>query len=413
MKKIISVLLLVGILVGCSSCSKTGVVKATVDFENEALASEALEQLGQEMGPSINHLGYEVMAELQRIEPNDNVLVSPLSLSMALSMLQNGATGATKDEIVSLIGNDPSINENNTQLLAYLNGKDSEALSLSIANSYWMRHDLTPNQTFVDTLEKYYDAGYHTVDFMKADTVPTMNQWVEDKTKGMLKNTFDGFDRDTLSVLVNTVYFKGGWSDTFPEALTKQQDFHVSDGSIKVPMMTQQHHLRYNQGSDEQTVILPYKNGMSFVILLPDGSVNEWLENHTAEDMNAIMAGDDLNNQAVRLSLPKFEYETKMDLKTLLMALGMEKAFIPEQAEFTEIIEENQPVWVDKIFQKTRIILDEEGTEAAAVTVVEMKTTSAEAPEEAIVMVCDRPFIFAIIEDQTDLPLFMGIYSGK
>lgn len=413
MKKVMMMLLLIGIIVGISACEKTGIVEATVDFEGEDLSSEALGQLGQEMGPSINHLGYEVMSELQRIEPDDNVLVSPLSLSMALSMLQNGATGASKEEIIALIGDDTSINENNMQLLAYLNGKDSEALSLSIANSYWMSHDRTPNQVFVDTLGQYYDADYHTVDFMKTSTVPTMNQWVEDKTKGMIKDTFDGFDSDTLSVLVNTVYFKGAWTETFPEALTKQQDFHVGDASIKVPMMTHKKHIRYNQGTDEQSVILPYKKGMSFVILLPNGNVNEWLENHTAHDLSVIMAGDGLINQAVKLSLPKFEYETEMDLKTLLMALGMEKAFIPEQAEFTEIIEENLTVWVDKIFQKTRIIVDEEGTEAAAVTVVEMKATSAEAPEEPIVMVCDRPFIFAITEDKTELPLFMGVYSGK
>ena len=152
-------------------------------------------------------------------------------------MIQNGAEGDTKDQITTLLGEEANLNEAYKNIMLYLTQDSDENQVLAIANSYWMRNDLTPKQAFIDTLKAAYDAEVYISDFTSSDTVDNMNQWVEEQTNGMLKDTIDQLDPDTLSILRNTIYFKGTWVDQFEENATSDQDFYVTEADTKTVSM--------------------------------------------------------------------------------------------------------------------------------------------------------------------------------
>ncbi len=158
---------------------------------------------------------------------------------------------------------------------------------------------------------------------------------------------------------------------------------------------------------------MPYEGDMEMAVILPKGDVTVWMDELTSGELESLLRGDEAREAEVVLSLPKFEYEVGNELKDVLMAMGMTNAFDPDRAEFPSIVEEELQIWVSRIFQNAKIILDEKGTEAAAVTVIVMELTSAVVDEEKpVIMNCDRPFFYAIKDNGTDLPLFMGVYNA-
>jgi serpin B len=423
MKKVIAICCML-MMVGCTQSSE---VESTISFNDESMVLEKsdIQDLGNKLAPPITELGIEMMNRILKDHSASNVLVSPLSLSIALEMLQNGAEEETKEEILKVIGR---MNENmdasnkvvegmydeNKALLTYLNNKSNDELKVAVANSMWMRDDMTFQKSFVDALSGSYDAQAFNVNFMKESTLSDMNQWVEDKTNGMLKDTLKSLDPNTLLVLMNTVYFKGAWENEFWENSTQEKDFYVTSDNIKkVDMMYQKESFHYIEDKHTQIVHLPYKGNMEMILVLPSIDIESWLNDLTAEDMIAIINREGTSREDVQLSLPKFEFEVNNNLNDLLQDMGMIKAFDAENAEFSKVIEEDGQVWVSKIFQNAKIILDEKGTEAAAVTVVEVAEESAMPESEPIAMTCDRPFFFVIKDNTTGIPLFMGVYRAE
>lgn len=432
MKKIIVMICVLAVISGCaqsrpnqtqssgstpSSTSHVESVQATDPYELEQINVSEVTSEGGQYGnwmSGYNYtLGMDVLNYMMQEDSDSNHMFSPLSLSFALAMLQNGAEGETKEQINDLLGQ-ADVNEAYQDIMMYLMQNNDEDNQMILANSFWLRNDMTPEQNFIDVLEAAYDADVFISDFNNSATVDEMNQWVEDKTNELLKDTIDQLEADTLAILMNTIYFKAAWSEQFDENATWDQDFYINaDETTSVDMMHQSEYFRYYEDETCQSVVLPYNNGTEMVVILPKDDIHDYVLNLDDDTLRDLVTGEGFESNEVELALPKFSYDSKIELNDVLMSLGMTNAFSQDSADFSNVVQEDVQVWVSRIFQNTTIDLNEQGTEAAAVTVVEMKFTSALIDGEPIIMTCDRPFMFIIKDRSTDIPLFMGTYTGK
>jgi serpin B len=340
---------------------------------------------------------------------HENVFISPLSVSTALGMTLNGAEGETKQQIqetLALAGlSDKDINESYRGLIDLLRGLDPKVV-FEIANSIWYRDTFTVEPDFLDVNRTYFDAEVQALDFNSPEAVTTINSWVDDKTHGKIEDIVDQVDPLTMMYLINAIYFNGTWTYEFDEDATEQRPFTRADGTQQeVPMMAQEGDLAYYENDDVQVVDLPYGDSLySMTVILPRKS----------RDLDSLITGLDratwdewtgnFETKGVSLLLPRFQLEYEIELKDVLSALGMQVAFAPDQADFTRINPAGE-LYISNVKHKTFVEVDEEGTEAAAVTSVEVRVTSA--PQYIPVHV-DRPFAFAIREQHSGTILFIG-----
>lgn len=345
--------------------------------------------------------------------PDDkNYMVSPFSLKMAMSLAANGADGTTKDEILTAFGIDnlDSYNTAAKELIERYEGTSS--VKLNVANSIWLNKDVAGKDIkFTDEYKKLVSEYYKgTASEEDAKNIAMkINSWVEKKTNNKIKNLLPEGDAKFLSVLVNTIYFKGEWAEQFEEYATKEEDFTDRNGKVeKTDFMHKTERYRFYEDENMKTVRVPYKVGKTAMYLvLP-----------TNEDkMDIATALDNMNSYKVRLSFPKFKTEYSLSFKEILKHIGIEKAFEKWEAEFDEVmfkgVKEGENVYVDDVLQKTFIEVDENGTEAAAATAVIMNKATSIGPgmEEIKEFKADRPFIYFIRDDVTHEVLFIGEYA--
>ena len=345
--------------------------------------------------------------------PDDkNYMVSPFSLKMAMSLAANGADGTTKDEILTAFGIDnlDSYNTAAKELIERYEGTSS--VKLNVANSIWLNKDVAGKDIkFTDEYKKlvseYYKGTASEED--AKNIVMKINSWVEKKTNNKIKNLLPEGDAKFLSVLVNTIYFKGEWAEQFEEYATKEEDFTDRNGKVeKTDFMHKTERYRFYEDENMKMVRVPYKGGKTAMYLvLP-----------TNEDkMDIATALDNMNSYKIRLSFPKFKTEYSLSFKEILKHIGIEKAFEKWEAEFDEVmfkgVKEGENVYVDDVLQKTFIEVDENGTEAAAATAVIMNEVTSIGPsmEEIKEFKADRPFIYFIRDDVTHEVLFIGEYA--
>lgn len=345
--------------------------------------------------------------------PDDkNYMVSPFSLKMAMSLAANGADGTTKDEILTAFGIDnlDSYNTAAKELIERYEGTSS--VKLNVANSIWLNKDVAGKDIkFTDEYKKlvseYYKGTASEED--SKNIAMKINSWVEKKTNNKIKNLLPEGDAKFLSVLVNTIYFKGEWAEQFEEYATKEEDFTDRNGKVeKTDFMHKTERYRFYEDENMKMVRVPYKGGKTAMYLvLP-----------TNEDkMDIATALDNMNSYKVRLSFPKFKTEYSLSFKEILKHIGIEKAFEKWEAEFDEVmfkgVKEGENVYVDDVLQKTFIEVDENGTEAAAATAVIMNKATSIGPgmEEIKEFKADRPFIYFIRDDVTHEVLFIGEYA--
>lgn len=345
--------------------------------------------------------------------PDDkNYMVSPFSLKMAMSLAANGADGTTKDEILTAFGIDnlDSYNTAAKELIERYEGTSS--VKLNVANSIWLNKDVAGKDIkFTDEYKKlvseYYKGTASEED--AKNIVMKINSWVEKKTNNKIKNLLPEGDAKFLSVLVNTIYFKGEWAEQFEEYATKEEDFTDRNGKVeKTDFMHKTERYRFYEDENMKMVRVPYKGGKTAMYLvLP-----------TNEDkMDIATALDNMNSYKIRLSFPKFKTEYSLSFKEILKHIGIEKAFEKWEAEFDEVmfkgVKEGENVYVDDVLQKTFIEVDENGTEAAAATAVIMNEATSIGPsmEEIKEFKADRPFIYFIRDDVTHEVLFIGEYA--
>ena len=357
---------------------------------------------------SSNNFGLKLFREIVDQEGDKNVFISPLSVAMALGMTLNGAAGETSEamkQALELAGlTEDEINKSYRSLIELLMGLDAK-VDFRLANSVWYRQDISFRQQFLDICRDYFDAEVSGRDFSTIDTLNAINSWVDDKTNGKITEILDEIDADSVMFLINAIYFKGTWTYRFDEAMTQSDLFTVPGGSqVECRMMRLTGNLPYYAGENFQAVDLPYGNGdYSMTILLPgpqhdvdsliadltDSNWQQWTGNFAEEEVN--------------LSLPKFTLEYELKLNDVLEALGMGIAF-SGMADFSNM-REGGGLYIDTVKHKTFVNVDEEGTEAAAVTIVDMRLTAMPSPIE---MRIDRPFVFAIREHHSNTILFMG-----
>jgi serine protease inhibitor len=368
-----------------------------------------LTALEKRVAQASNTFGFDLFSEVCREEGAKNVFVSPFSVSMALGMTLNGAAGRTEADMRATLGfegmSQDEINASYRGLLDFLPAADPKTV-MEIANSIWYRMEYPVRQAFIDVNRQYFDAAVREMDFSDPGAPDVINGWISDNTHGRIDRMIDDIDPLTVMFLINAVYFKGTWVYAFDPKYTRD-DFFQPVGGPAVPcrMMSQKAEIGYFRTPAFRAVELAYGNGQyAMALFLPeegtsmDAFISGWTEAAWRGWKGSFVKHE------MDLYLPKFKVEYKITLSDALKALGMGVAF-DGGADFSRITGSLGP-YISDVYHKSFVEVDEKGTEATAVTVVEIRETSA-GPDENVIRF-DRPFAFAIYEKASGTMLFMG-----
>ncbi|MCC5907116.1 MAG: serpin family protein [Balneolaceae bacterium] len=371
-----------------------------------------LTQVEKKLIEADRHFSYELFRNTVAYDDEENVFISPLSITMALAMTLNGAEGETYDqmrETLRLNGMDTDeINEAFESLMKLLTTVDPK-VTLKIANSIWYREGLPVKEDFLERVRSAYNASVEGLDFADPAAVDIINNWVDANTQGLIEEIIDEIPGEIVMYLINALYFKGDWLRQFDTNNTRPADFYLESGeTIQVDMMSQEDRFATYFSEEVQMIELPYGDSLfSMTILLPndrDMPINRFVEEKVSAQNLAKWRSNLSVGRDVILQLPKFELEYEITYNNILKAMGMEVPFDEWEADFSGIADVSpQNLYIDEVKHKTFIRVDEEGTEAAAVTSVGIGITSM--PPSVIV---DRPFVFIIHERESGTNLFMG-----
>jgi serine protease inhibitor len=365
-----------------------------------------------------NTFAFNLLKELSREQPGASIFVSPYSAATALQMAANGAAGRTKVEMQQVLETTnlttSELNDAVKAAAGLLNPKDTNVI-LTTANALWYRRGATLKPGFVAANQNFFSSTVRALDFGNAPAAEAeINQWASNQTHGCINGIADGMITPATDlILANAIYFKGKWLDPFDPKLTKERPFHPAVGAVKdLPMMEMSKKFNYRKGSGYQAVRLPYMgDDLAMYVFLPDpGS--------SSAKLLQIMNGDNWRRVTVRgfkeqeglVVLPKFKLENTLELNQPLEALGMKMAFNQKQADFSGMF--NDPHYISEVRQKAFVEVGEEGTEAAAVTIIGVATMGIEMnPLKPFEMIVDRPFLFAIVDARSEMILFMGVVN--
>lgn len=370
-----------------------------------------ISEKAQEVLSSNNQFGFDMLKQLFLETENQNMMISPLSIAQALSMTYNGARNQTKTAFENVLHynglSTEEINQTALDLTNALLNVDSR-VDIQVANSIWYEKTFSVESAFISANQTYYHAEVSPLDFSDSESKNEINQWVGKKTNQKITRIIDQINPEDRMILVNAVYFKGAWKSKFDSQKTLPGLFHLEDGSsVSVPRMQQENDYSVFYSDNYSAIDLPYGQGnYSMLIFLPgnESSLTELINNFDKSLWDNTVSG--LSNPThCKLFLPKFKFEYETDLNQTLSGLGLAIAFT-DQADFTGINKEDR-LSVSKAKHKSYIEVNEEGTEAAAVTSVTVGITSV-GPESNVFNV-DHPYLFAIREKYTNAILFVGI----
>lgn len=359
-----------------------------------------------------NEFGFELFRKIFASEMEyENIMVSPFSVSLALAMTYNGAGGETKkamEETLKLYGLTPEeINTSYQMLLKALKSLDKKVI-LEIANAIFYRDDFHVESEFISTNKKYYDAEVSALNFGSPNALTTINDWVANKTHDKIDKILDNISGEQIMFLINAIYFKGIWQSEFDKKNTVKKDFYLENGStVKTDFMQQENSVLYSSNEIFQAVQLPYGQGnYTMYVFLPQSgkSLQDIMENLGKESWKNW--DENFVERNVNIELPKFKFEYELTMNEVLTDMGMGIAFTRDVADFTGI-NRGGGLNIDYVKHKSFIEVNEEGTEAAAVTVVAIEFTSVGGTSKVPFYV-NRPFLFAITEKSTGAVLFMG-----
>ena len=417
MKKIIFVLLSAIMIFGLASCGQP------------ASASEVKSDKPRDTSPNVSIADETTLVNgnsefawdlYQVVKAEDgNLFYSPYSISLALAMTYAGAKGDTAKQMADTLHYDlsqtalhPAFNSLALELASRgqgAQGKDEKGFRLNIVNAIWGQKDYKFISAFLDLLAENYGAGLRVLDFIKDPNASreTINNWVSEQTEGRIKDLIPegAITPLTRLVLTNAVYFNAAWREKFEESATQNGQFHLVNGTeVTVPMMRKTDSYGYVKSGNVVGVELPYDgNELSMVILTnATGTFTDFEKGLTFSKVNELIDG--IRYSEVRLTMPKFEFESKFGLKETLQGMGMALPF-QDNADFTGISTQSD-LYIDDVIHKAFISVDEAGTEAAAATAVIIGTTSM--PVEQAVVTLDQPFVFLIRDIQTGAIIFIG-----
>ena len=368
-----------------------------------------------------NAFAFRLLNAVQVTSPARNVVISPVSAALDLAIALNGATGQTKQEMQTALSLDgltlPIVNISNAQLIQTLR-TPTKNVTMSVADSLWTdsrRATLRPS--YVAQMRQLYDAELTNLDFGQPNAPGQINAWASKETRGKIPKVIDQIDAADVALLLNAVYFKGEWTSKFDKAKTETHDFTLADGSVrKVPRMSQLGEFDYFETKEMQAIRLPYGDG-TFVmdVFLPArGSSLGALESDlTPEHWSAWQR--QFAPQHGTIELPRFELKNDYVLNRPLQTLGMRQAFAAGKAQFTQMFESSREFFISTVLQSTYLKVDEEGSEAAAVTTITLTAAVARPMPPPFHMIVDRPFLCAIeAHRRTGVLLFIAaIYDPQ
>lgn len=358
----------------------------------------------------VNGMGIELLQRLYGDMDGENFMISPASISLALSMIANGAGGDTlpgMQDALHVSGLDMTdLNAAQQDLMSILLNPDgSDKVTVQIANALWAREGLSLKDSFTDTCREYYNAETQFLDFNDPGSMDIINNWVNAETHGMIPTIIDEpIEADTVLYLMNTLFFDGKWTEPFDPEKTYDGMFHKADGeTVPVRMMSGEQDVMVYQDPDGEADVFSKAFGdnkrLEMLFVRPQGDLDAYIQGLTVEKLNRMAAG--LAPESLQVGIPRFSYDTAMTLKDVLSSMGMEKAF-SGGAEFGPMSDES--LYLDDVRHKTRIEVKEEGARAAAVTSGEMKLTAM-----PMSLILDSPFLYMIRDRQTGAVLFAGV----
>ena len=335
------------------------------------------------------------------VDKNKNVLISPLSATLALAMTFNGADGETKKEFERLMGN-ITVEQLNEYLYSYINNLDDSEIKLNIANSIWIKNGFNVKEDFLKANKNYYNSEVFGADF-NSDTVNDINKWASDNTDDMINKLLsdDDITKDTVMCLINALLFDADWENQYSHTDATQTFTNINGEKKTVQTLKCSAYTYYDNEKATGFKKNYANNNFSFVALLPDGNINDYVSNLNGKELL-----ETLNNPqevTANTQMPEFTYECNYDMINLLSPLGVVSAFDESKADFSKI---SNDLYISKSIQKTKISVNEVGTKAAAVSTTFM--TKGFMSDREYEVILDRPFIYMIVDNRTNLPIFIG-----
>ena len=401
MKKKYLALLVAGTLL-CSAlmgCTKT----YATDFMDGVKAGTPTEvQVQEETWAGMYDFSVKLLQST--CEEEENTLVSPMSVLSALAMTANGARGETRSQMENTLGG--TVEQLNGALTGLSQEEDSP---LYLANSIWFAEGgrITPNPDFLQVNADYYRAGVFEAPFDQT-TVTDINRWVKEHTHGMVEEILKKIPHDTVMYLINALAFEAEWENPYQKDDVWQQAFTNQAGEVQQVSMMHSEETFYLRDDQAQGFMKYYQGGRyAFVALLPDkgNSVLDYVEGLDGQQLKALL--DNPTSVPVMTTMPKFESEMEVDLREVLKEMGMDLPFDSAQADFTGLgTSPEGNLYINQVFHKAYLEVEEKGTRGGAATAVEMNTEAA--PEEQMVVTLDRPFVYMVVDTSSMLPVFMG-----
>ena len=387
------------------SCSNT-----VTNDENDI--SYSINSIPKKITNSNNDFGFNLFRTINTSSVDSSIFISPISVSIALGMTMNGAAGETYDQMRDVLCHTglekDKINASYKALIEELYNL-SEGVEFNLANSIWYRDDCVIKDDFRTFNVDNFQAKIEALDFSKEqESLDIINGWVEDQTNDKIKNLVEEIDGLTVMFLINAIYLKADWKYQFDEEETKEDYFTIKNGNTVIcQMMSNRTKYDYYEDDNIQAIDIPYANeNYSLTIILPK---NIDQINSLVQDMSSDIFNDIVNNfdaDTVNFYFPKLEIEYKKKLKSSLMSMGMILPF-GGNADFSEMFE-NTSAFIKRVVQKSYLKINEEGTEAAAATMVEMWEKSGTGDEEELTFKVNKPFLMFIREKQSGTILFTG-----
>lgn len=407
MKKLIALLLVLAMALGMTACSQVSANDLMKD-----VPAKAVDVLPDMDAGAAAVADFGVRLFKTSMEEGENTLISPLSVLYALAMTANGADGETLAQMEQVLGMD--VDNLNSYMLAYLDLlPETKDYKMSLANSIWFKDDpnFTVEQSFLQTNADYYGAGAYKAAFDEG-TRNDINNWVKEHTDGMIPEILDEIPDEAIMYLVNALAFDAKWADEYEEHQIREGRFTMEDGTRQDVDMMHSEEYTYLEDDLATGFIKYYKDRKyAFVAMLPNEgvSVSQYVDSLTSEHLRELL--NNPQDLTVFASIPKFETEYDIEMSEVLQEMGMTDAFDWRVADFSRLgtyTVDGMNICINRVLHKTFISVTEQGTRAGAATAVEMVAEGAMEIVEFKEVVLDRPFVYMLIDCETNLPFFIG-----
>ena len=408
-------------LTGCAKTkpAETKVLKNDPAVKTELKLEEVANQKfdADKMNSGYGEYSFKLLAETAANASKNNIMISPASIMMALDMCAAGAKGETLKQINDLFAKDSDPLQQQAfaaELMKRIN--NAQKVDFACANAVWNNANVLGdkvNAAYVDYIKKTFGAEFRTVAFDNT-THEAINKWVDEKTNHMIPDAMKNpVDPMAVMVLVNAIRFEGKWQSEYKDSQISEKDFRGVKGNEKATMLSSNEKGYFNTA--KASGFIKYYEGeeYAFVAILPNDekvNANDFLKDFTYADYKEFI-GSRKNIEVITL-MPEFKSDFEVGANELLKALGMKDAFDPAKADFTGIANTDAKMYISKVIHKTHIEVDRKGTKAAAVTTIEVDGAAIAPAEEPKRVICDRPYVYAIVDTVTMNPIFIGTVNS-